>query len=79
LNSKWEENPENKLDLRQLFQPKKQNPFMSSPYYQTFEMTEGFANNLSCYDLLFNLGPESLSYLKKRGLELQHQIGKLSP
>jgi hypothetical protein len=75
LNSTWEENTKNKLDLRLLFQPKKQNQFLRSPYYQTFELPEGFVTNLSCFDLLFNLGPESLSYLRKRGLELHNQIG----
>ncbi|HOY48324.1 MAG TPA: WbqC family protein [Flavobacteriales bacterium] len=74
-NKIWEVVPTDTTDLRSLFQPKKINSLVSSPYYQTFEMPEGFVANLSCYDLLFNLGPESLSYLKKRGIELQHQIG----
>jgi hypothetical protein len=74
-NKTWEEMPSNTTDLRSLFQPKKNNSLVSSPYYQTFEMPEGFVPNLSCFDLLFNLGPESLSYIKKRGIELQQQIG----
>ena len=34
-------------------------------YIQVFNKKYGFINNLSIIDLLFNLGPESLDYLKK--------------
>lgn len=33
-------------------------------YYQVFDEKYGFIPNLSILDLLFNLGPESISYLK---------------
>lgn len=33
------------------------------PYKQVFDDKHGFINNLSCIDLLFNLGPESHDYL----------------
>ena len=34
------------------------------PYHQVFENKHGFIPNLSILDLLFNLGPESVSILK---------------
>ena len=34
-------------------------------YNQVFNNKHGFLNNLSVIDLLFNLGPKSLDYLKK--------------
>lgn len=35
------------------------------PYFQVFEHKYGFIPDLSILDLLFNLGPEAISYLKK--------------
>lgn len=34
-------------------------------YQQVFQFKQGFISNLSILDLLFNLGPQSLEYLKK--------------
>lgn len=34
-------------------------------YHQVFHSKHGFINNLSVLDLLFNLGPQSLEYLKR--------------
>ncbi|MDR1561939.1 MAG: WbqC family protein [Dysgonamonadaceae bacterium] len=34
------------------------------PYYQVFAFRHGFQPNISIVDLLFNMGPESLLYLK---------------
>ncbi len=76
FNSKWEENPEDFIDLRTLFQPKKIYPFDAFPYYQTFETSKEFESNLSVYDLLFNLGPDAFSYLIKRGENLKIEIQK---
>ena len=39
-------------------------PVPTEPYYQVFRQRLGFLPNLSIVDLLFNLGPESLLYLK---------------
>ncbi len=39
-------------------------PVSTKPYYQVFQQRLGFLPNLSIIDLLFNLGPESLLYLK---------------
>lgn len=36
-------------------------------YTQVFSVRHGFIENLSILDLLFNLGPESMAYLKKIG------------
>ena len=33
------------------------------PYYQSFSSRHGFLPDLSCIDLLFNMGPESVFYL----------------
>jgi hypothetical protein len=35
------------------------------PYYQVFEQKYGFIPNLSIFDLLFNMGNESVLILKK--------------
>ena len=35
----------------------------TSPYIQVFKIKYGYLSNLSILDLLFNLGPESTSYL----------------
>jgi len=50
---------ENKTDYRNLIHPKKESLLLSKPYYQVFEQKFGFCTNLSCIDLLFNMGPES--------------------
>ncbi|MGB1831538.1 MAG: WbqC family protein, partial [Flavobacteriaceae bacterium] len=36
---------------------------------QVFQNKFGFIENLSILDLLFNLGPNTLDYLKKQALE----------
>ncbi|WP_417431459.1 WbqC family protein [Halpernia sp.] len=53
------------LDLRQSFSAKKESTETFENYYQTFGEKFGFIQDLSVCDLLFNLGPESLIYLKK--------------
>lgn len=63
------DNPEDVLDLRSLH-PKRQNTVLADlglekPYFQVFGMKYGFIGGLSAIDLLFNEGPDSISYLKK--------------
>ncbi|SEG36800.1 WbqC-like protein family protein [Halpernia humi] len=53
------------LDLRQEFSAKKESKKNFENYYQIFSEKYGFIYDLSVCDLLFNLGPESLIYLRK--------------
>ncbi|MTG98152.1 MULTISPECIES: WbqC family protein [Myroides] len=56
------------LDLRALANGKKDvNEF--EPYTQVFEEKEGFINNLSILDLLFNEGRHAIDYLKTQSLK----------
>lgn len=50
------------LDLRKY--SGKEIPTELFPYNQVFEYKYGFLSDLSCLDLLFNLGPEAPSYIK---------------
>jgi len=52
-------------DLRQLFKPSKTPQlFKQVPYNQVFSDRFPFQPNLSILDILFNIGPESILYLK---------------
>ncbi len=54
-------------DARELFHPKRESISTDSkPYYQMFAEKFGFTDGLSIVDLLFNLGPESVLYLKEK-------------
>jgi hypothetical protein len=66
LNTSWEEIPAQHMDLRSMFHPKQKPEIPALPYYQTFETENGFADNLSAFDLIFNEGPEAGEYLKKQ-------------
>lgn len=55
-------------DYRGLINAKTQKNTIHRPYHQVFEEKYGFIPDLSILDLLFNLGPESLSYLKSTSL-----------
>ena len=57
-------------DFREAIHPKRDDLTLrylklEKPYFQVFAGKYGFAENLSVMDLLFNMGPESLLYLKK--------------
>jgi hypothetical protein len=61
----FESEPENTLDLRSSIHPKKPATISDFPTYeQVFADRHGFIPNLSIIDLLFNLGPETKSYLR---------------
>lgn len=51
------------FDLRESIHPKRISNYQSTPYYQVFANEQGFVNNLSIIDLLFNMGNESRLYL----------------
>lgn len=54
-------------DFRDVISPKAQQTdhcFKAKPYHQVFEQSLGFLPNLSILDLLFNLGPEAILYLR---------------
>lgn len=56
------------MDWRKLLHPKNKELakcFSIPSYIQVFEEKHGFIPNLSILDLLFNLGPESRSYLNR--------------
>ena len=51
-------------DFRQLINPQKNVLTKSNHYIQVFQAKHHFIPNLSILDLLFNIGPETLSFLK---------------
>jgi hypothetical protein len=59
--------PQNTLDLRESFHPKKPSGVTvdTVTYYQTFHDKFPFEPNLSVLDLLFNEGPKGLTYLER--------------
>ena len=53
-------------DLRGIIHPKRPSILQTEkPYWQVFAAKYGFRSDLSVMDLLFNEGPDSISYLKK--------------
>jgi len=68
INIKYTEDfiPLNQIenDYRFSIHPKKKSLFKLQAYEQVFEEKNGFFEDLSVLDLLFNLGPESLLYLE---------------
>ncbi len=66
LTKEYDINPQDKIDLRQLFESDKINKNnFNIKYNQVFEYKFNFVENLSIIDLLFNQGRESLNYLNK--------------
>lgn len=51
-------------DFRTAIHPKQQSALDFRAYFQVFEERNGFLENLSILDLLFNQGPQSSNYLK---------------
>lgn len=64
--------PTNKTDFRHLILAKKAPTFRLPEYHQLFREKHGYLPNLSVLDLLFNEGPNAISYLEN--LDLTSQI-----
>lgn len=60
----WDEKKYQRMDF--LINAKKMSNDKLGHYTQVFENKNGFLSNLSILDVLFNLGPETPSYLKKQ-------------
>ena len=50
-------------DFRGSIHPKQSSSIQVKSYFQVFEERNGFIENLSIIDLLFNQGPQSISYI----------------
>ena len=53
------------LNFREKFSAKKDSEYQMNEYYQTFSDKLGFIKDLSIIDLICNMGPEAISYIKK--------------
>jgi hypothetical protein len=51
-------------DFRYSISPKKKSGFTAKEYTQVFNNNSGFINGLSIIDLVFNMGPDSVCYLR---------------
>ena len=51
-------------DLREQFSAKSESNYQMEDYYQSFSDKYGFIKDLSILDLLCNIGPESMTYMK---------------
>jgi hypothetical protein len=51
-------------DFRFLINARKTAAIQTKPYIQVFQAKHGYISNLSVLDLLFNMGPETINYLK---------------
>ena len=69
LTEKYDANPLDSNDLREIIHPKKEPVFISKPYYQVFKNKHGFLTDLSIIDLIFNMGNEAILYLPHPGFE----------
>ena len=64
LSKEYKMDYKNSLDLRKKIDSKKKSNSENKKYKQVFSEKNGFLNDLSIIDLIFNEGPNSLSYLK---------------
>lgn len=63
LSTEYNKTPAGLDDQREILSKKNISNFVNPPYYQTFSNKNGFLNNLSILDLLFNKGRETSDYL----------------
>ncbi|MCB0463222.1 MAG: WbqC family protein [Flavobacteriaceae bacterium] len=66
--SVFEKEPTNINDFRYLANVRKEKTYKFSEYKQVFSDKHGFIGNLSILDLLFNEGPNAVTYLKAQTL-----------
>lgn len=66
--SVFEKEPNNTNDLRYLANARKEKVYDFAAYTQVFSDKHGFIGNLSILDLLFNEGPNAVTYLKAQSL-----------
>jgi hypothetical protein len=76
---KFSKTENNHPDLRHFFSPKPGSPRFQSAgvfpeYIQVFSDKTDFVKDLSCIDLLFNLGPDASRYLELVGTKLTAQL-----
>jgi len=64
----FEKEPKGTKDYRGLVNAKKENIIQLEPYTQVFYSKHGYINNLSILDLLFNEGPNAISYLESNNI-----------
>ncbi len=68
LTMEYLKNPKEK-DLRYLAIAKKEPEFPLTKYNQVLQENHGFLSNLSVLDLLFNEGPNTLTYLEEQKID----------
>jgi hypothetical protein len=66
----YEKVPQNLIDLRHLALAKKEPAIIFPEYHQLFREKHGYLPNLSVLDLLFNEGPNAITYLENIDLTL---------
>jgi hypothetical protein len=62
VTASYEKSYENLVDLRMVTIPNKPTSYQNKKYYQVFEDKNGYLNNISILDLLFNQGPQATKY-----------------
>jgi hypothetical protein len=68
--TRYDKNPKEIVDLRDLVNAKKEKPHHLQPYIQVFEDKHRFIPNLSILDLIFNEGTNALTYLEHQSIFL---------
>lgn len=64
----FEKEPIDIKDYRPLVNAKKETTIPMEPYTQVFHAKQGYINNLSILDLLFNEGPNATTYLESQNI-----------
>jgi hypothetical protein len=63
LTTEYFKNPEAQ-DLREAFSAKSETEYDMPEYYQSFSDKNGFIKDLSILDIICNIGPETLTYIR---------------